>query len=334
MDTNLTIDDLLNKTKGFMESQLILTAHELDLYNHIDKHSLSSKELSRITGSSERGLTILLDALTSLGILIKSKNLYSNTDTTLKYLCKKGSHYKGSTFDHMLRMRDMWTKLPEAVIKGTSPRKKEECLVTNRERNRSFILAMKEIGTPNARIIAENINLSSCRKLLDLGGGPGSYSIELLKKNPLLSAVIIDLPLTLEVAKEVVQAEGMNERIELKEGDFFNNPECDLGKGYDSAIISNVLHIEGEERNRSLLNNVYMAMQPPGIIIIHESIIEESRTKPPDRAIFAVNMLVHTERGNCYSFIELKEWLEEAGFTDVEFVDCFEKPSIIVAYKK
>jgi len=316
-----------------MESQLIFTACELDLFNYIGKNTLTATELSKKTGTSKRGLTILLDALASSSLLNKSENRYSNTEENLRCLCKNGSDYKGATLDHMVKMRDMWMRLPQAVRTGTTPRKGDECLVSNRERNRSFILAMKEIGTPNAKIIAENLNLSAHKKLLDLGGGPGSYSMELLKKNPHMSAVIVDLPLTLEVAKEIIESEGMNHRITLREGDFFNDPHCDMGKGYDAAIISNVLHIEGEAENLAVLKNVYKAMQSPGIIIIHESIIEESRIDPPDRAIFAVNMLVHTERGNCYTFHEMKRWLEEAGFKDIEFVDCFERPSLMVAYK-
>lgn len=316
-----------------MESQIIFTGHELDIFNCIGKKSMTSSELFHETGASERGLTLLLDALVSSALLIKSGNQYRNTTESLKYLCREGSDYRGATLDHMIKMRDMWLKLPEAVRTGTTPRTKDESLVTNRERNRSFILAMNEIGKANAKIIAHNLNLSSYKKLLDLGGGPGSYSIELLKKNPNMSAVIVDLPLTLEVAREVIKTEGMEERIGLKEGDFFNDLHCDLGSGYDAAIISNVLHIEDETRNRAVLKNVFNTMQSPGIIIIHESIIDEGRTSPPDRALFAVNMLVHTERGNCYTFNEIKGWLQEAGFDNIEFIDCFERPSLMVGYK-
>lgn len=75
-------------------------------------------------------------------------------------------------------------------------------------------------------------------------------------------------------------------------------------------------------------------MAAPGMVIIHESIIEENRTSPPDRALFAVNMLLHTKRGNCYSFEEMKGWMIDAGFEDIAFVDCFERPSLMVGYKR
>ena len=74
-------------------------------------------------------------------------------------------------------------------------------------------------------------------------------------------------------------------------------------------------------------------MEPDGLIIIHEFIIDDDHAGPVDRTLFAVNMLVNTERGDCYSFNEMKAWLEDAGFVDVTFVDCFERPSLMTARK-
>ncbi len=334
MNEEATFSEILARARGFMESQIILTAHELGLFDLIGGRSLSAKDLARESGLSERGVTIMLDALTALGILVKKGGLYRNTETTLRHLVKGGEDYKGASLDHAARMRDMWLRLPEAVRSGTSPRKPEEDLSRNRDRNRTFILAMKAVGTPCAAVIADNLDLSSYRRMLDLGGGPGSYSIELLKRFPRIKATVVDLPLTLEVAEEVIADAGMKDRIDLKPADFFGDPHCDIGSGYDLALISNVLHLECPEKNRELLKKVFASMSDEGMIIIHEAIIDEERTAPPDRAVFAVNMLIHTERGNCYTFGEMKGWLEEAGFTGVEFVDCFERPSLMIAYKR
>lgn len=333
MPREATLDDILTKVRGFMESQTILTAHEMGVFNKIGVGSVPARDLARELDLSERGLTILLDALTSTGILEKEENCYRNTGTGLKHLVESGEDFRGATLDHAIRMREMWLRLGDAVRSGTSPRKPEESLVDNRERNRTFILAMKDIGAPSARVIADNLALSPYRKMLDLGGGPGSYSMEIIKRFPDIRATVVDLPLTLDVAEEVISAAGMEDRIDLRAADFFGDPDCDIGEGYDLVLISNVLHIEGPQKNRDLLKKVYGSMEK-GMIIIHEAIINDDRISPPDRAIFAVNMLVHTERGNCYTFDEMKGWLEEAGFRDVEFVDCFEMPSLMVAYKR
>ncbi len=316
-----------------MDAQVILTAHEMGIFNCLGSRAATADVLADELEISERGLRIFLDALVSLGLLNKTNNRYKNTKTGLTHLVKGGSDYRGATFDHLVRMRDMWLRLNDAVEKGTSPRKPEESLVHNRDRNRSFILAMKDFGTPNAKIIASNLDLSKYERLLDLGGGPGSYSMEIIRQFPQLRATLVDLPLTLEVAEEIIKESCMDEKIELKAADFYNDPHADIGSGYDLALISNILHIEGVELNRILLSMVYNAMLDEGMIIIHEALINENRVSPPDRAMFAVNMLLHTERGNCYTFNEIKGWLEEAGFSGVELVDCFEKPSLMIARK-
>lgn len=334
MSEEATVDNILEKARGFMEAELVLTAHEIGIFNLIGDKSLSAAQVAKERASSERGMTILLDALCASSLLNKSGKSYKNTVEGLRCLCKNGSDYRGATLDHLAGMRQIWSHLADSVRTGTTARTEEESLITNKERNRAFILAMKEIGRPNARIIAEHLDLSSYKRLIDLGGGPGSYAIELLKKNPQMGATLVDLPLTLEVASEVIAGAGMSDRIELKGADFFEDKGADIGSNYDLAIISNVLHIEGEEINRFLLKKLFKTMTKPAMVIIHESIIEENRTSPANRALFAVNMLLHTKRGNCYSFEDMKNWMEEAGFKDVAFVDCFEQPSLMLGYKR
>ena len=333
MGKEATLDTILTRSKAFMDAQAILAAHEMGLFDALGDNSLSSGDLAHQMKVSKRGLAILLDGLVSLGLIRKEDQLYSNTSTGLKHLIKNGDDYRGATLDHMTRMRDMWLRLDEAVETGTSPRKPEESLVHNRKRNRSFILAMKDLGTPNAKIIADNLDLSPYKYLLDLGGGPGSYSMEIIRKFPNIKSTLVDLPLTLEVAKEVITSCQMEEKVTLKSADFYNDPSADIGSKYDLALLSNILHIEGINENERLLKRVYSSMAEKGMIIIHETLIDEERVSPPDRALFAVNMLIHTERGNCYTINEIKDWLEAAGFSGVKFIDCFEKPSLMIAFK-
>lgn len=323
---------LMQKLNQFRESQILITAHRLDIFNCIGHNSVTSNEVAKQLNANIRGIEIFLDALAALGVLEKAKHTYRNTKFGRDHLVSGGINYRPATLEHAVDLHQQWAKLEQAVLTGRSVRTTEQNLISNPEKNRSFIRAMAEIGQANAKILAANYDFSRYSRLLDLGGGPGTYSIEIIRQNPHLHAVIADVPLTLEVAREVVSAANLNEKITFHPVDFFDDPSASFGTGYDLVLISNVLHIEGPEENCALLQKVWNAMTT-GSVLIHEAIIDENRITPPDRALFALNMLVNTERGNTYTINEMTSWLEEVGFIEVHFVDCFINPSLLVAHK-
>ncbi len=326
--------EIMSHLRGFQAGQIILSAHELGLFDHLGEESLTPEGIAQRLGASLRGITILLDALATLGLVIKKENGYQNSQVARDHLCQQGAHYRGGTLDHFLGMIDSWRQLPTAVRTGTRSGPREKSVIGDRRKNRSFIAAMAEMGRENGRILATNVDFSGRKRLLDLGGGPGAYASEILQKNPEMTAVVVDLPITIDTARDFVAKDPVGQRITLKKADFFSSEKPDLGEGYDTALISNVLHVEGETENRSLLKRVHDAMLPGGMLLIHEALIEAERTHPPDRALFAINMLVHTERGNCYTFAEIQAWMVAAGFEKIEMIDCFKQPSLMVGYRR
>jgi hypothetical protein len=150
--------------------------------------------------------------------------------------------------------------------------------------------------------------------MVDLGGGAGSYSIAFVNCTPGLRSTIIDLPQTLEVAREVIANFGLEERIDCTEGDIFNNLMLPIGKNVDLFFLSNVIHQEGYDENARLMRKLYINLVRGGRVIINDVMLDESRTSPTDGALFAVNMLVGTERGNSYTKGEIERLLTDAGF--------------------
>ncbi|MBF0380063.1 MAG: methyltransferase domain-containing protein [Magnetococcales bacterium] len=325
--------EILDLMRTFQGPEVVMAAHKLSLFDAIGKKSLSAIDISHKIEASVRGCTILLDALVALGLLLKNKERYQNTPVGLKTLCSDGDDTIINSMNHINELMESWRRLPESVLSGHTNKKLDLQFSENSEVNRSFIGAMAELGRPNGRIIAENLNLASYNKLLDVGGGPGAYCEEILRVNPQMFGVIADLPITIESARPYVEKGGFAERISFIAADFYNDPNVELGSNYDVVLISNVLHMEGEVQNRKLIKKLYNTMEPDGLLIIHETIISEDHTSPLDRTFFAVNMLVNTQRGNSYSFNEIKGWLVDAGFGVVEFIDCFENPSLMTAKK-
>ena len=107
---------------------------------------------------------------------------------------------------------------------------------------------------------------------------------------------------------------GMADRFDYLEGDVLG---ANLGTGYDIATLGHILHTEGQERSQQLLKRVFRALKSGGAVAIGEWLVNDARTAPPNGLIFAVNMLVHSEQGDTFSFNEIKRWLEEAGFKKV-----------------
>jgi len=321
----LTFEEIGNLTRGFRPARIVLTAVELDIFTAIDHEELSASEISSRLGTDPDGTAILLDALVALGILRKHEGAYSNSESSLRYLSKKSKTYRGASLLHQNSLWKSWSNLTEIVKQGrATPGKRTE------EEKRSFILAMHHGKTPQAMQLPAAIDFSHVKRALDLGGGPGTYAIAMVEQHPSLHVVLFDLPHALSVAKEVIPQDFLGSKITLKEGDFLTDS---IGEGYGLILVSSIVHMFGPETNIALMNKCFHALNPGGQILIRDFILSEDGTSPQSAALFAVNMLVNTQEGRSYKESEIRHWLTEAGFKDIERV-VTETDSHIVLGKK
>jgi SAM-dependent methyltransferase len=158
------------------------------------------------------------------------------------------------------------------------------------------------------------INLENVNSVLDVGGGSGVFCMAFLNRKPELKTAIFDLPNVVPISERIIKKEGYTGRIELFKGDFNTD---DLPKGFDLIFLSAIIHINSSEINQKLLNKCYKALNPGGKIVIQDWIMNDNKTSPLQGAIFAINMLVGTENGDCYSENEVGSWLANAGFSDI-----------------
>ena len=154
--------------------------------------------------------------------------------------------------------------------------------------------------------------------MLDLGGGAGTYAITFCQTQPGLSAVIFDLPGPLTLAYELVSTAGLTDRISLVVGDFRT---ATLPRGFDLALLSNILHGQSAETNQQILTEVFTTLEPGGELILRDVLMNEDRTTPVFGALFAVNLLLHSPAGRCYTYSEVSSWLAAAGFHDLEVLE-------------
>jgi cyclopropane fatty-acyl-phospholipid synthase-like methyltransferase len=193
----------------------------------------------------------------------------------------------------------------------------------------SFIAAMDHSARGRVRAVVQAVSVNGARRMLDLGGGSGAYSIAFAKGSPELQSEIIDLPEVVQIAEKHIADAGLSGRITVRSGDMLN---VDLPpQGYDFVLLSSICHMFSPEENRTLFARARTALVPKGRIAIADFIADPEKASPRSAALFALNMLVATRGGATYCEPEYDEWLRDAGFGEIKRIRMPGPVNLIVA---
>jgi predicted O-methyltransferase YrrM len=295
---------------GWQPARVLMTASRLEVFSVLGDRHLSAGEIAKACATHPRSTALLLNACVALGFLEKRNGRYGNSPEARELLVKGKPGYLGDAIGHAEHLYLAWGGLTEAV--RTNRRVTPPPAVSNLPQvHRDFILAMHTRALRTGEALAESLDLTGRKQLFDAGGGPGTYSIFLVRRYPGLRAIILDLPPTIEIAREVIAASGLEDRFSLRAGNYFRD---DFGQGNDVVLLSAVFHSMGPRRCRLLLRKSYDSLMSGGIVVVHESLIDPSGTSPVGAALFSLNMLVNTGEGRSYSGREIAVWMREVGF--------------------
>jgi SAM-dependent methyltransferase len=302
MEKTRSLQSLMQAGRAFQESRVLLTALELDVFAALGEGA-SAAELSAQLSTDARATEMLLNALVAVGALLKHDGVFRCTEES------KALAPASAGLLHMVHLWDTWSTLTECVKSGkaTVTRGPESF---PEARTRAFIAAMHARAQDNAEETARLSGIQDAKRMLDVGGGSGAYSIAFAKACPALHAEILDLGTVVPLAEEYIRDAGLQGRVRVRLGDMRT---ADFGEGYDLVLLSAVCHMWSEDDNRALIKRCARALVPGGHLVIREFILNEERTAPPFAAIFAINMLVGTEHGNTYTEGEYRTWMTEAG---------------------
>ncbi len=311
---NIT-DQILNQVQAFMSSRAILTAAELDIFTQLHKKPALAQELAQNLSLDIRALTRLLDTLVTRDLLHKQDEVYQLTEQGALL----SADHEQSILPMVLHMNDLWdswSQLTATVQKGINPDLKP-VTAQDQETCQAFIGAMHVVGREMATEIAAQLDLSPYKRLLDIGGASGTYTIAFLRQAPWLSAVLLDLPRVIPLAEDRLRKAGLLDRVQLAAGDFYQEP---LPEGCDLALLSAIIHQNSPEENLELYKKTFQALEPGGALLIRDHIMSEDRLQPPEGTIFALNMLVNTRGGDTYTYSEVQDTLQQAGFEEVQLL--------------
>ena len=308
----------LFEISGFFWKTCVLhTAVKLDVFTVIGDGKLSAEDIARQVDGSARGVVRLLNALVAMELLVKQDETYANSAS-------------GSQLLHHHHLLESWSKLDRAVISGQPQRDRSS--YSKEQWRESFLMGMFNLAMGLAPQIVPVIDVSDRQNLLDLGGGPGTYAIHFCLNNENLNATVYDLPTTRPFAERTIRQFKLADRISFMDGNYLEDP---VEGRYDVAWLSHILHGEGPQDCRMIIQKAVDALEPGGMIIIHEFILNNSMDGPLFPALFSLNMLLGTESGQSYSEKQLGDMLTAAGVRDIKRIP-IQSPNdsgILVGYK-
>ena len=314
-------DVLLQTLRGFQDSRVLLTALELDIFSSLN-HGATASAVSERIEADARATEMLLNALVALGVLEKDGELFRNTRASAEHVTASTDRL---AMMHHVNLWARWSTLTDAVKMGTAPLR-EPMETRPTEWTEAFIAAMDFNARGRAPEVVKAVGAAGVRRMLDIGGGSGAYSIAFAQANPKLEADILDVPSVIPIASRHLSAAGLAGRVRVRAGDLRRN---DFGAGYDLVFVSAICHMLSVDENRGLLGRCSTALAPGGRIVIQDFVLDEAKTSPKHAALFSLNMLVATERGASYSEPEYRAWLTEAGFREIRRID-LPGPSLLI----
>ena len=312
MPSSWTPEELLRAARGYQVAAVLAAGAELDLFGLVSTGPLEAGEVARRAGSHPEATAVLMDALAALGLLCKEDGAYALPAQLGGALTEGAPDGVIPMVRHQANCMRRWAQLG-AVCRDGGPARREFSIRGEEGDRESFINAMTVASRPQLEALVPEVVALEPRHLLDVGGGPGTWSIAFLQARPELLVTYLDLPEVVPIARRHVEAAGLADRATFATGNYLEDA---LPAGADLAWVSAIVHQHSREENRQLLGRVREALVPGGQVVIRDVFMDSSRTRPAGGALFAINMLVATEGGCTFTVEEMAEDLEAAGFEE------------------
>jgi ubiquinone/menaquinone biosynthesis C-methylase UbiE len=330
----VTPERLMELSFAYAPPLIISASVNNKVFDTLENGAKTAEEVAKQAGAPPRALGILMNALVGLDLLKKDRQgRYSLAPESAAFLIsnKPGTHagFFGTIAPQLI---SRWLRLTDIVREG-----RPAVAVNQETEGTEFFSQLVEniipMSYPAAQKLGDHLKIAKTKneiRVLDLAAGSGIWGIALAHKSPRVRVSAVDWAGMIPTTKRITEKFGVRDRFNFVEGDLL---EANFGNGYDVATLGHILHSEGEQRSRELLKKTCSALKPGGTIVIAEWLVNDRRTEPTHSLMFAVQMLVNTERGDTFSFNEIKSWLGDAGFKKVRKLEAPGPSPLILATK-
>lgn len=303
----------------------LLVADELGVLVSLADGPGSAEDMSSRLDLNGRVLRSVLTLLAALGYLVPRQGRYHITEAARQHLLPSSPLYWGGVWASMRKGNVLCDRLREAL---TTPDPAEEVPRAHGERNvdewasghmsaeaaASMTRYMHSHSAAAAIAVAQSGLFASARRVLDVGGCSGVFSIALAERHPGLTCTIMDLPAVCALTPDYVKERGLADRIDCRAADMFRDP---WPHGYDAVFFSNIFHDWRPVTCLALARHAFAALPPGGTINLHEMLLNDDGSGPRTAAAFSVLMALGTQ-GQQFTFGELESLLSDAGFIGIE----------------
>lgn len=321
----VTPEPIFQIASGFMAAKHLFVANEVGLFAGLSAGPATLDELVGRTGIARSRLRVLADAMAALGLVVREGDRYENGAVATTFLSGEGP----ADLRPFLRFWDRlsyptWLNFEEAVRTGRG----QSSLQLSEEEERIFLEGVEAIQAGPAAALPDAYDFSGHERILDLGGGSGSWLVAILQRYPKLRGTLFDLPEAAGVARPRFDEDPVGERAEVVAGDFFERPIPD---GHDAVLIANVIHLFSAEHNLELLKRTRERVPDGARLLLADFWTDPTHTQPTLAALMAGEFLSITGEGDVYSQEEANEWLADTGWSAVERKPLAGPISVLVA---
>jgi ubiquinone/menaquinone biosynthesis C-methylase UbiE len=317
MDPLSNVRQISNIAYGFIASKTLFAALNLDLFGHL---SPQGKTLAALAGEleiPEHRLLTLLTACVSLGLIAHENGRYTNAPAAAAYLVRDAPAYFGDYFRFQIdrQIYPLLLTLDEA-LQGSAPRSLYQQM--NDPVEADFFTRAQHAGSLGpADVLRKMTDLSEARRMLDVAGGSGAFSITLCRRHPQLKATILDYPRVIEVAQRFVREAGLEDRVDFISGNAVTE---NWPRSQDVVLMSYLLSGVAGSVIDGLIARAFQALEPGGRLLVHDFMVDDDRSGPPNAALWFMTLLFDPE---AISFTPsgLVRAVEGAGFVNASVRD-------------
>ena len=312
---------------------VVLVADELGVFELLRNAPRDLEEISTHTTLPARSVEAVMAVLGAMEFVVQRQGRFQLTDVSRNFLLKDSEYYWAA----MMRRAGGGQASADALMQALHrdnlntedriSRRWERGQMTEEDAIGSNA-AMHSHSFPAALGLARNGDFSGVRRLLDVAGGSGCFSIALTQHHPDLHCTIAELPVVAVDTRRYIERYQCQDRVDVYELNMFDDP---WPEGYDAIFFSNVFHDWDPQRRADLARRSFAALPPGGRILLHEMLLNDTRDGPLTAALFSILML--NTRGKQFPAAELHELLSNAGFVDVRVTHSYGYYSLVSASK-